>query len=132
MLLPGVSGSTMLLILGVYVPAISAVRGLLHLHVQYLPGIIILAVGVFAGIIFVAKLIRAGLRRFRSQMVYLILGLVLGSLYAIVMGPTTLGVPKAPISADTFHIIAFIIGIVILGGLEFVKRYMENRASAKK
>lgn len=132
MLLPGVSGSTMLLILGIYVPAIGAVRGLLHLQVQYIPGIIVLAVGVLAGIIFVAKLIRAGLRRFRSQMVYLILGLMIGSLYAIVMGPTALDMPKAPVGVDTFHIIAFIIGIVILGGLEFVKRYMENHAGAKK
>lgn len=132
MLLPGVSGSTMLLILGIYVPAISAVRELLHLQMQYLPSIIALAVGVLLGIVFVAKLIRAGLRRFRSQMVYLILGLMLGSLYAIVMGPTTLNIPKAPVSVDTFHIVAFIIGIVILGGLEFVKRYMENQTSIQK
>lgn len=130
MLLPGVSGSTMLLILGIYVPAIGAVRGLLHLQMQYLPGTIVLAIGVLAGIIFVAKLIRAGLRRFRSQMIYLILGLMLGSLYAIVMGPTTLDLPQAPVSVDTFHVIAFFIGIVILSGLEFVKRYMEK--SAKK
>lgn len=127
MLLPGVSGSTMLLILGIYVPAISAVRGLLHLQMQYLPGMIVLAVGVLVGIIFVAKLIRTGLRRFRSQMIYLILGLMLGSLYAIVMGPTTLDTPKAPVSVNTFHIIAFIIGIVILGGLEFAKQWIDNR-----
>ena len=126
MLLPGVSGSTMLLILGIYVPAIGAIRELLRLQMQYLPGITALAVGALVGIVFMAKLIRAGLRRFRSQMVYLILGLILGSLYAIVMGPTTLDIPKAPISADTFHFVAFIIGTVILGGLELVKRYMEK------
>lgn len=128
MLLPGVSGSTMLLILGIYVPAIGAIRELLHLQMQYLPGLIALAVGVLVGIVFAAKLIRAGLRRFRSQMVYLILGLMLGSLYAIVMGPTTLDIPQAPIRADTFHIVAFMIGIVILGGSEFVKKYMERSA----
>lgn len=123
MLLPGVSGSTMLLILGVYVPAISAVRELLHLHLQYLPGTVVLAIGVLIGVIFAAKLIRSGLRRFRPQMVYLILGLMLGSLYAIVMGPTTLNAPKAPVGIGSFHIFAFIIGIVILCGLEFVKRH---------
>lgn len=132
MLLPGVSGSTMLLILGIYVPAISAVRGFLHLQMQYLPGIIVLAVGVLAGIIFMVKLIRAGLYRFRSQMIYLILGLMLGSLYAIVMGPTTLDVPKSPVSVDTFHIAAFFIGITVLGGLELVKWYMKRQATIQK
>ena len=132
MLLPDVSGSTMLLILGIYLPTISAVRGLLHLQIQYLPGIIVLAVGVLAGIIFVAKLIRTGLRRFRSYMIYLILGLMLGSLYAIVMGLTTLDIPKAPVGIDTFHIVAFITGIAVLGGLELVKWYVGNRASKNK
>lgn len=126
MLLPGVSGSTMLLILGVYVPAIRAVRELLHLHMSYLPGVVVLAAGVLVGIIFAAKLIRAGLNRFRPQMIYLILGLLLGSLYAIVMGPTTLDSPQAPLGMDSFHIVAFVIGIAVLGGLEFVKRYIEN------
>lgn len=126
MLLPGVSGSTMLLILGIYAPAIGAVRGLLHLQVQYLPGIIILAVGVLVGIIFVSKLIRAGLRRFRSQMIYLILGLMIGTLYAIVTGPTTLNVPKSPVDSDTFNIIAFMIGIAVLGGLKFTDIFHAN------
>ena len=130
MLLPGVSGSTMLLILGVYVPAIGAVRELLQLQMQVLPGVAVLAVGVLVGIIFAAKLIRAGLRRFRPQMVYLILGLMLGSLYAIVMGPTTLGASQAPVSLHSFHIPAFVIGMAILGGLEFAKRYIENHAKA--
>ncbi len=126
MLLPGVSGSTMLLILGVYLPTISAVRELLHLQMQYLPGILVLAAGVLIGIVFASKLIRIGLRRFRSQMIYLILGLLIGSLYAIIMGPTTLKVPQSPVSIDTFHIVAFLIGIAVLGGLEFVKRYLKD------
>lgn len=106
--------------------------GFLHLQMQYLPGIIVLAVGVLAGIIFMVKLIRAGLCRFRSQMIYLILGLMLGSLYAIVMGPTTLDVPKSPVSVDTFHIAAFFIGITVLGGLELVKWYMKRQATIQK
>ena len=132
MLLPGVSGSTMLLILGVYVPAISAVRELLHLQMQYLPGVIVLAVGVLVGIIFAAKLIRVGLSRFRPQMIYLIIGLMLGSLYAIVMGPTTLDSPQAPLGMNSFNILAFAIGIAVLVGLELLKRYVESRTNVKK
>lgn len=132
MLLPGVSGSTMLLILGVYIPTIGAVRGLLHLQMQYLSGVAALAVGILAGIVFAAKLIRAGLERFRPQMIYFILGLLSGSLYAIVMGPTTLDTPNAPINTDNFSIFAFVIGIVILGGLEFLKQYFKNREKSEK
>lgn len=55
-------------------------------------------------------------------MIYLILGLPLGSLYAVVMGSKTLDSPQAPVSIDSFHIVALVIGMAILGGLEFVKR----------
>lgn len=129
MLLPGVSGSTLLLILGVYIPTIHAVKEVLHLHMQYLPGILALAVGVLVGIVFAAKCIREGLRRFRSQMIYLILGLLLGSLYAILMGPTTLSSPQAPVSLQTFHSMAFVIGIGVLGGLEWIKQGMTKQGA---
>lgn len=121
MLLPGISGSTLLLILGIYVPAISAVKEVLHLHIQFLPGIMALAAGVIIGVIFGAKIIRKALRKYRSQMIYLILGLLLGSLYAIIMGPTTLKVPMKPLDFSSFSVLAFFIGVVILGGLEFGK-----------
>lgn len=129
MLLPGVSGSTMLLILGVYVPAISAVRELLYFHLQYLPGAIALAFGILLGCVFAVNLIRSGLRRFRPQMIYLILGLMVGSLYAIVMGPTTMTVPESALSAATFHIPAFTAGICILFGLEYIKSVRAKRIS---
>ena len=127
MLLPGVSGSTVLLILGVYVPAISSLKEVMSLNFQYLPGICSLAAGILIGIIFASKLIRKGLRRFRPQMVYLIIGLLIGSLYAISMGPTTLEVPREPMDFSSFNIIAFLLGMLVLGGLEFVKKHTENK-----
>lgn len=118
MLLPGISGSTLLLILGIYVPAIRAVKEILQLHIQYLPGMAALGAGVLVGIVFAARLIRAGLRRFRPQMLYLILGLMLGSLYAIAMGPATLHPPKPPLSPDSFGLFAFLLGAALLAALE--------------
>ena len=87
MILPGISGSTLLLIAGVYLPAMHALRQLLRLDFSGLPGILALGLGAAAGAALAARAIRAALRRFRSQMVWLILGLMAGSLYAIVMGP---------------------------------------------
>lgn len=132
MLLPGISGSTLLLILGIYVPLINAVKEMLHLHMQYLPGILAIAVGIVIGGVFAAKFIRRALRRFRSQMIFLILGLMLGSLYAILMGPTTLDMPKPPLDLSSFRVVAFLLGITFLGSLEWIKRVTVKKISTEK
>lgn len=67
MLLPSISGSSLLLILGVYIPAISAVKELFHLHMQYLPGVAALALGVVIGVVFAVRLIRKALHGFSPQ-----------------------------------------------------------------
>lgn len=130
MLLPGISGSTFLLILGIYVPAISAIKEVMILHLNYLPGLIALALGVLTGIIFAAGWIRWSLQRYRPQMVWLILGLLVGSPYAIVMGPATLELPQPPLSIATFHIPAFAAGVALLCGLEWLKVAMEKQAAS--
>ena len=52
---------------------------------------------------------------------------MIGSLYAIAMGPTTLEIPKAPMSIETFSIIFFILGGAIIFGLEKIKSVLEKR-----
>lgn len=59
---------------------------------------------------------------------YLILGLMIGSIYAIVMGPTTLENPEAPMSFQTFSIIYFLIGGAIIYGLEKLKAVLEKKS----
>ena len=51
---------------------------------------------------------------------------MIGSFYAIIMGPTTLNTPKAPISIDTFSLIFFIIGGLFIFGLEKLKSIIEK------
>ena len=96
MVLPGISGSSILLIAGVYLPAIQAIRSFLHLELSVLPGLFALGFGVLAGVAVSIHGIRTALRKYRSQMVWLILGLMLGSLYAISNGPASLDVPLPP------------------------------------
>lgn len=98
MVLPGVSGSSILLIAGVYLPAIQAVRSFLHMELSVLPGLFALGFGVLAGVALSIHAIRTALHKYRSEMVWLILGLMFGSLYAIVYGAINLTVPTA--SAD--------------------------------
>ena len=125
MLLPGISGSTLLLIFGVYIPAVNAVKELLHLHLEYLPGVLALCVGVGMGIILTSNAIRRALQNHRSRMIYLILGLMLGSLYAIAMGPTTLDVPQAALNMGNFRLAGFLVGVLLLAGLEWLKHRTE-------
>lgn len=128
MLLPGVSGSTLLLIFGVYVSTVNAVKHVLHFDFRYLPGILALSFGIIVGVATIARYIRVALKKFRPQMMYFILGLLLGSIHAIIMGPSTLEVPQPPLSIGTFSIWGFAIGIGILGGLELMKRKTQKSA----
>ncbi len=121
MILPGISGSTLLLIFGLYLPIINAIKEFLHLNFSYFLVLMIFGLGVIAGIILIIKLVKTTLEKYRSQTMYLIIGLMLGSLYAIAMGPMTLEIPKPPISLSTFNIIYFIFGGIIIYLLEYIK-----------
>lgn len=129
MVLPGISGSTILLIFGVYIPIINAIKEFLHMNFSYLPILIVFGLGVIAGILLVIRLIKIALEKHRGAAIYAILGLMVGSLYAIVMGPTTLDVPLSPISFETFHILYFLLGALIMIGLEQLKKVLAKKES---
>lgn len=129
MILPGISGSTLLLIFGLYVPIMSAIKEILHFNFSYLPIVIIFGCGVIVGMLSVIKLIKKLLLTKRSQLIYFILGLMLGSIYAISMGPTTLEVSKPAMTFDTFNIVFFLIGGFIILLLQKVKVFFEKKYS---
>ena len=121
MVLPGISGSTVLLTFGLYVPIISAVKEVLGFDFSNLVLLIIFGIGVILGVIVSLKGIKKVLNKYRSATIYAVIGMMVGSLYAIIMGPTTLEVKKEMMTFETFDIIYFIIGIVIVFGLEKIK-----------
>ena len=127
MVLPGISGSTLLLIFGLYMPIMNAIKNFIHLDFSYFKVLIIFGLGVLTGIILVIKLIKIALEKYRSQTVYMIIGLMIGSLYAIIMGPTTLEVSQSAMNLSTFNIIWFILGGIIIWGLEKVKKILEQK-----
>lgn len=121
MFLPGISGSTLLLIFGAYIPVITGVKEVLHLHLNYVPLLVFFGLGVITGALSIVKLIQFCLERFRPQTIYCILGMMTGSLYAIVMGPTTLETALPALSFGTFNIIACVLGLALVLGLQFLK-----------
>ena len=123
MVLPGISGSTLLLIFGLYMPIMSAIKEVLHLNLSYLPILIVFALGVIAGIVLFIRLIKKALEKYRSQTIYAIIGMMIGSLFSIVKGPTTLEVPQQAMTINNFSIVFFIIGGIIIFGLQAFKMY---------
>ena len=126
MVLPGISGSTLLLIFGLYVPIVSAVKEVLTFNFEYLPILIIFGLGIITGIFITIRGVKYLLEKYRSQIIYMILGLMIGSLYAVVMGPTSLEVPKAPMNFNSFSILFFIIGGILIIGLQQLKNFFDK------
>lgn len=128
MVLPGISGSTLMLVFGMYQAVMTAVSGVVKLQAEYIPALIIFGLGCVAGICSVVKGLRYLLSRHRSAIMYFIIGMMIGSLYAIVMGPTSLkGNPKPALSFDTFNIWFFIIGCAVIVGLQVLKNMFNSK-----
>lgn len=121
MFLPGISGSTLLLIFGAYIPVITAVRGVLSLDISYIPCLAFFGGGILIGAVTVVRVIRVCLQRFRPQMVYMILGMMIGSLYSIEMGPATLDIPQKPLNIGSFNLIAAAVGVILVYAMQKVK-----------
>lgn len=131
MILPGISGSTLLLIFGIYLPIITGIKEVLSLNFKPLPILIVFGLGVITGIVLIIKLISSALEKHRAAMVYLILGLMTGSLYAIAMGPATLDTPQPALSVSNFSIFGFLIGAAVIVGIQvavFVSRKRNGSA----
>lgn len=130
MFLPGISGSTVLLIFGVYMPILNSVKELLHFNFSVLPAVIVFGVGILTGAVSSVKGIQICLEKFRSQTVYMIIGMLIGSLYAIVTGPTTLNETNQSLLPNHFSVIWFIIGIAVIAGIQLIK-YMGAKSDRK-
>ncbi len=80
MIVPGISGSFMLVLLGQYEVVIRAVK-----HLELIP-LAILGIGILVGVWSFARMIEMLLKTYPRETFYFILGLVVASLYAIFPG----------------------------------------------
>lgn len=127
MVLPGISGSTILLVFGIYQPVMDAIHGFLHMEFKYVVGLCIFGFGILAGVFTTIKGLKVALAKARTATLYTIVGMMLGSLYSIVMGPTNLDTPKAAMSLDTFNVVFFIIGGAVIFGLQMLKHVFAKK-----
>lgn len=127
MVLPGISGSTLLLIFGLYGSIVNAVKEVLHLNFKYFPAVMIFGLGVLTGIFSIIKVVRMLLKKYKSQTVYLIIGLMMGSIYSVFMGPTSLEIPQDPMTLKTFDFVFFVLGGLIIFGLQILKSFFDKK-----
>lgn len=128
MVLPGISGSTLMLVFGFYQAIMTGIAGILHFELKYFLGLFIFGLGCIAGICTSVKGLKYLLEKHRSAIMYSIIGMMIGSLYAIVMGPTSLDEPKQAMTLETFHIIYFLIGGVVIFGIQGLKKIFHRHA----
>lgn len=126
MVLPGISGSTLLLIFGLYVPIMGAVRSVMGFDFAYAPILGVFVLGVVCGVLLFVRLIRFCLRRYRSQTIYCIVGMMIGSLYSIALGPLTLASPMPAMGLGQFSVLFFLIGGAVVAGLQLLKRKLDD------
>lgn len=77
MILPGISGSFVLLLMGSYFDILAAIKQL------QIPILASFGAGCFLGLILFARLLQYFLDRYESQIMFFLTGLILGSLYTI-------------------------------------------------
>lgn len=126
MVLPGISGSSLLMSCGLYLPVIAAMKDLLHFQFGQFWLLAAVGLGVLAGFAIAPHCIRGWMRKAPGAVTYAVLGMMLGSLYAIVVGPTTLKVSQYAMTISDFHLLWFALGIAVMLGLEALKRRVQK------
>lgn len=87
MVIPGISGSAVLMTIGYYKPIVNTIKALTHSSDSFIKGFLILlpfGLGVLGGMLFIAKAIEYLLKNYESKTYYGIIGFVIASVIAII------------------------------------------------
>lgn len=106
MVVPGISGSFTLMLIGYYEPILNLVNDITSFK-NLGPNLILIFIfmlGVFIGIIFISKIIEWCLKHYKRETYYAIIGFVLSSIISVIY----------EVSKFPFNLIHLIIGIVLL------------------
>ena len=110
MVIPGVSGSLVLMLLGYYLPIINVVKELSHFE-NIIPNIFVagfFGVGVLVGMVLIAKLIEWLLAKYETKTYFGVIGFIIASVLAI---PVSI---YHEVGSITFTVPQVLIGIVFL------------------
>ena len=109
MVIPGVSGSLVLMLLGYYYPIITTIKELTSFNNlgSNIPILGIFGVGVLVGIVLISKLIEFLFQKYETKTYFGVLGFIVASVLAIPISTMT--------SIDvTFTVVQVLIGLVFM------------------
>jgi len=111
MIIPGVSGSLVLMLLGYYLPVVNTIKDLTKFNNLFSNFLILgfFGLGVLVGIVLISKLIEFLLHKYETKTYFGVLGFILSSIIAI---PVSV---YHEIGTITFTVPQVIIGILFLG-----------------
>ncbi len=124
MILPGISGSFILLILGIYPFVLSFINS----PIVYYKELSILLIGVVCGILLLSKIINMALKNYKENVMGVLCGLVLGSLLI----PLEDVITYASSSNLFFILFLFILGIGAGIGIKLLSSYNFKVSQNKK
>ncbi len=110
MVIPGISGSLVLMLLGYYLPLVNVIKDLSHLK-NILPNFLIamfFGIGVLIGMVLIAKLIEWLFNKYEAKTYFGVLGFIIASIFAI---PVSI---CHEIGSVTFTPVQVIVGIIFL------------------
>lgn len=93
LVIPGISGSLILMIIGYYKPLVNTISSLLHFD-NLVNNILILlpfGIGILLGLVLISKLITKALKKYSNQTYYAIYGVILASIIGVLL-PLELGI----------------------------------------
>ncbi len=136
MIIPGVSGSMILMILGLYATVLGAISDILHNFINSCMLLLPVGIGVILGIVFGAKLIDICIKKLPQQTFFAIIGLMLGSPLVIYMKfqsqrPDSFSFDPLNIAISA---VVFAVGLLIAlaFGSEKIKAKLENKNNDNK
>ena len=112
MVIPGISGSFVLMLLGFYKPILNTISNITNfsLLTHNLTILIPFGIGVLVGIILIAKLIEYLLNKYETLTYYAILGFIISSIIALFVG---LGGNSVNLGQIIVGILLFIVGSIV-------------------
>lgn len=125
MVLPGISGSSLLMAFGLYLPVVSQVSALVHGQWSALPVVFVFGLGALAGLCGFVRLLNRALEQYRAQTIFAVIGMMIASLYAVAAGPLTLNQPM--LSRTNFMPGFFVLGCLMIALLTLLEKMQSQK-----
>jgi putative membrane protein len=132
MVLPGISGSSLLMAFGLYLPVVSRTSALIHGEIAALPVIMVFSLGAAAGLFSFVRLLNRALLHFRAQTMFAVIGMMIASLYAVAVGPSTLKLPHEALSLSNWRPEFFVTGCLIIACFAALEKILSEKKNVSR